>query len=48
MKSIKLILITILLTFSTNGYTIGGLDIPKLPVPGLGGGAVQADPELYL
>ena len=28
MKSIKLILITILLTFSTNGYTIGGLDIP--------------------
>ncbi len=43
MKSIKLILITILLTFSTNGYTIGGLDIPKLPVPGLGGGAVNMD-----
>ena len=43
MKYIKLILFIIFLTFSTNVYSVGGLNIPKLPVPGLGGGGINMD-----
>ena len=44
MKYIKYIVTIILLMFSNNASSIGGLDIPKLPLPGgLGGGGVNLD-----